>query len=81
MPTQPTSPFSLLLLLLLPLSKWGAYGQSKLSNILHAQELNKRLKQQGLQVTAYALHPGVIQVKRSKEEERGGRRARRRERE
>jgi NAD(P)-dependent dehydrogenase (short-subunit alcohol dehydrogenase family) len=35
-----------------------AYGQSKLANILHARELNRRLADSG--VTAYAVHPGVV---------------------
>jgi NAD(P)-dependent dehydrogenase (short-subunit alcohol dehydrogenase family) len=34
------------------------YGVSKLANILHAQELARRLDGSG--VTTYALHPGVI---------------------
>lgn len=34
------------------------YGVSKLANILHAQELARRLREDG--VTSYALHPGVI---------------------
>lgn len=34
------------------------YGVSKLANLLHAQELARRLD--GTGVTAYALHPGVI---------------------
>ncbi|KAG0621149.1 hypothetical protein M758_4G273000 [Ceratodon purpureus] len=37
-----------------------AYGQSKLCNILHAKDLAKRLKEEGSNVTANALHPGVI---------------------
>ncbi len=37
---------------------WTAYGQSKLSNILFAKELAKRLR--GSRKTANALHPGVI---------------------
>eukprot|EP00284_Hemiselmis_tepida_P014921 CAMPEP_0174920996 /NCGR_PEP_ID=MMETSP1355-20121228/4841_1 /TAXON_ID=464990 /ORGANISM="Hemiselmis tepida, Strain CCMP443" /LENGTH=345 /DNA_ID=CAMNT_0016166427 /DNA_START=44 /DNA_END=1077 /DNA_ORIENTATION=- len=37
---------------------WGAYGQSKLANILHAKGLQDRLK--GTKVTATCLHPGVI---------------------
>jgi NAD(P)-dependent dehydrogenase (short-subunit alcohol dehydrogenase family) len=40
--------------------KWGAYGQSKTANILHAVELNRRLGPQGVQ--AFAVHPGVIQT-------------------
>lgn len=35
-----------------------AYGQSKLANILHVRELNRRLSPSG--VTAYAVHPGVV---------------------
>jgi NAD(P)-dependent dehydrogenase (short-subunit alcohol dehydrogenase family) len=34
------------------------YGVSKLANVLHAQELGRRLD--GTGVTTYALHPGVI---------------------
>ena len=34
------------------------YGVSKLANVLHAQELARRLEQTG--VTTYSLHPGVI---------------------
>jgi NAD(P)-dependent dehydrogenase (short-subunit alcohol dehydrogenase family) len=34
------------------------YGVSKLANVLHAQELGRRL--QGRGVTTYALHPGVV---------------------
>ena len=34
------------------------YGVSKLANVLHAQELARRLD--GTGVTAYALHPGLI---------------------
>lgn len=37
-----------------------AYGQSKLSNILHAKELARRLKEEGVEITANALHPGAI---------------------
>lgn len=38
----------------------GAYGQSKLCNILHCVELARRLKEEGANVTANSLHPGVI---------------------
>jgi NAD(P)-dependent dehydrogenase (short-subunit alcohol dehydrogenase family) len=34
------------------------YSVSKLANVLHAQELARRLEGSG--VTTYALHPGVI---------------------
>lgn len=37
-----------------------AYGQSKLSNILHANELARRLKEEGVEITANSLHPGSI---------------------
>lgn len=37
---------------------WGAYGQSKLSNLLFASQLAKRLD--GTGKTANSLHPGVI---------------------
>ncbi|KAI8569600.1 hypothetical protein RHMOL_Rhmol02G0290400 [Rhododendron molle] len=37
-----------------------AYGQSKLANILHANELAKRFKEEGVEITANSLHPGVI---------------------
>ena len=35
-----------------------AYAQSKLANVLHAKELARRLKDEGISV--YSLHPGVI---------------------
>ncbi|CAN0891736.1 Short-chain dehydrogenase TIC 32, chloroplastic [Linum grandiflorum] len=41
-------------------SSYLAYGQSKLSNILHANELSRRLKEEGANVTANSLHPGII---------------------
>ncbi|KAL2605121.1 hypothetical protein AAZX31_09G124200 [Glycine max] len=37
-----------------------AYGQSKLANILHANELARRLKEDGVDITANSLHPGAI---------------------
>ncbi|TYI34735.1 hypothetical protein ES332_A03G029900v1 [Gossypium tomentosum] len=39
---------------------WYAYGQSKLANILHAKELSRRLKEDGVEITANSLHPGGI---------------------
>ena len=39
-------------------SKWGAYGQSKLANLLFTSELQRRLSANGLSVKAYAAHPG-----------------------
>lgn len=41
-------------------SSLQAYGQSKLANILHANELARRLKEEGVQITANSLHPGSI---------------------
>lgn len=37
---------------------FAEYGVSKLANVLHAQELGRRLA--GTSVTTYSLHPGVI---------------------
>jgi len=37
-----------------------AYGQSKLANILHANELARRLQEEGVNVTANSIHPGSI---------------------
>ena len=37
---------------------FSEYGVSKLANVLHAQELARRLD--GTGVTTYALHPGVV---------------------
>ncbi|MCU0494869.1 MAG: SDR family NAD(P)-dependent oxidoreductase, partial [Chloroflexaceae bacterium] len=37
---------------------WGAYGQSKLANVLFTYELAERL--QGTGVTANCLHPGFV---------------------
>lgn len=39
-------------------SPLGAYGQSKLANVLFTRELAKRCK--GTSVTAYSLHPGAV---------------------
>ncbi|XP_027159642.1 short-chain dehydrogenase TIC 32, chloroplastic-like isoform X1 [Coffea eugenioides] len=42
-------------------SSFFAYGQSKLSNVLHANELARRLKQEDdADITANSLHPGAI---------------------
>ncbi|OVA14007.1 Short-chain dehydrogenase/reductase SDR [Macleaya cordata] len=41
-------------------SNMWAYGQSKLANVLHANELARRLKEDGVQITANSLHPGAI---------------------
>ncbi|KAK1284980.1 hypothetical protein QJS10_CPB20g00976 [Acorus calamus] len=37
-----------------------AYGQSKLANILHANELFLRLQEEGANITVNSLHPGLI---------------------
>nr|GMC87140.1 short-chain dehydrogenase TIC 32, chloroplastic-like [Ipomoea batatas] len=37
-----------------------AYGQSKLANILHANELSRRLQEEGANITVNSVHPGVI---------------------
>ncbi|XP_020275587.1 short-chain dehydrogenase TIC 32, chloroplastic [Asparagus officinalis] len=37
-----------------------AYGQSKLANLLHANELSRRLKEDGANVTINCVHPGLI---------------------
>lgn len=37
-----------------------AYGVSKLANILHAKELTRHFKENGMNITANALHPGSI---------------------
>ncbi|KAI3873424.1 hypothetical protein MKW98_008076 [Papaver atlanticum] len=39
---------------------WKSYSQSKLANVLHANELARRLKEDGVQVTANSLHPGAV---------------------
>jgi len=39
-------------------SRWGAYGQSKLANLLFALELDRRLRSAGLPVISVAAHPG-----------------------
>ncbi|KAG7016861.1 Short-chain dehydrogenase TIC 32, chloroplastic [Cucurbita argyrosperma subsp. argyrosperma] len=38
----------------------SAYGQSKLANILHASQLARQLKEEGVNITANSLHPGAI---------------------
>jgi NAD(P)-dependent dehydrogenase (short-subunit alcohol dehydrogenase family) len=39
-------------------SKWGAYAQSKLANLLFAFELDRRAKQAGSSLVSVAAHPG-----------------------
>lgn len=41
-------------------SSIGAYGQSKLANILHANELARRFEEDNVNITANSLHPGSI---------------------
>ncbi|GKU89292.1 hypothetical protein SLEP1_g3449 [Rubroshorea leprosula] len=41
-------------------SRFTAYGQSKLANVLHANELARRLKEDGVDITANSLHPGLV---------------------
>ncbi|KAJ0696622.1 putative very-long-chain 3-oxoacyl-CoA reductase [Helianthus annuus] len=36
------------------------YGQSKLANILHANELTRQFKEERVELTANSLHPGAI---------------------
>ena len=38
--------------------KWDAYGQSKLANIVFANELQKRLKAKGSHIKVATVHPG-----------------------
>ncbi|KAK1409035.1 hypothetical protein QVD17_41294 [Tagetes erecta] len=45
---------------------WYAYGQSKLANVLHASELSRRLKEEGVNITANSLHPGLIRTNLSR---------------
>ncbi|MFD0202811.1 MULTISPECIES: oxidoreductase [Saccharothrix] len=40
-------------------TSWGAYGQSKLANLLFARELDRRTRAAGLDVTSVAAHPGM----------------------
>ncbi|CAK9178011.1 unnamed protein product [Ilex paraguariensis] len=37
-----------------------AYGQSKLANLLHANELSRRLQEEGENITVNSVHPGLI---------------------
>ncbi|KAL8509063.1 hypothetical protein ACS0TY_016312 [Phlomoides rotata] len=37
-----------------------AYGQSKLANLLHANELSRRLQAEGANITVNSVHPGLI---------------------
>ncbi|KAK4480949.1 hypothetical protein RD792_011809 [Penstemon davidsonii] len=37
-----------------------AYGQSKLANLLHANELSRHLRAEGVNITVNSVHPGLI---------------------
>ena len=39
---------------------WGSYGQSKLANVLHAEQLNREFGRRRVDVRAFSVHPGVI---------------------
>ncbi|WOK94876.1 hypothetical protein Cni_G03581 [Canna indica] len=41
-------------------SSTGAYARSKLANILHANELARRFKEEKVDIIANSLHPGSI---------------------
>ncbi|KAM1535777.1 hypothetical protein ACFX1R_015991 [Malus domestica] len=41
-------------------NRYYAYAQSKLANLLHTNELTRRLKQEGVKITASSLHPCMI---------------------
>jgi NAD(P)-dependent dehydrogenase (short-subunit alcohol dehydrogenase family) len=42
--------------------RWGAYGQSKLANLLYARELSRRLRDAGSPVTVAAAQPGYTRT-------------------
>jgi NAD(P)-dependent dehydrogenase (short-subunit alcohol dehydrogenase family) len=39
-------------------TRWGAYGQSKLANLMFAYELQRKFETAGSDLRAYACHPG-----------------------
>jgi NAD(P)-dependent dehydrogenase (short-subunit alcohol dehydrogenase family) len=41
---------------------WGCYGQSKLAMIVCSNELNRRLRESGVNITVNSLHPGGIRT-------------------
>lgn len=41
---------------------WGAYGQSKLANVMTALELQRRLEQRGSSVQSLVAHPGLART-------------------
>ncbi|KAL6602898.1 hypothetical protein ACP70R_043259 [Stipagrostis hirtigluma subsp. patula] len=43
------------------------YNQSKLANILHSCELSRAMKDEGVNISANAVHPGVVKTKISRD--------------
>lgn len=43
-------------------SAFGVYGQSKLANILHAKELQRRFDAENVDITVTSLHPGNVET-------------------
>ncbi|RFA08166.1 short-chain dehydrogenase [Subtercola boreus] len=43
-------------------SRWPAYGQSKLADLMFAYELHRRLKASGSEVRSLAAHPGLART-------------------
>lgn len=41
---------------------WDAYGRSKMENILFTKELQRRVDEAGIDVTAVTLHPGAVRT-------------------
>lgn len=48
-------------------SRWGAYAQSKLANLLFTAELHRRLVESGSSITALAAHPGTASTELGKD--------------
>ena len=42
--------------------RYGAYGQSKLANVMFALELDARLREQGSPIRSLAAHPGIART-------------------
>jgi NAD(P)-dependent dehydrogenase (short-subunit alcohol dehydrogenase family) len=47
-------------------SRWGRYAMSKLANLMHMYELDRRLRAAGSPITAVACHPGVADTELSR---------------